>query len=246
MTAVEPGQTTHPNCEAFTRPPLPLARLLAAPRSRRSPDQIRRRGPPMTEQTVEEEAAAVVAARRALTGATHRADAAEQVLRERQPEAPADRTRAERAEHDYELAAPSTAPPRAGAHPSHSRWFWAPAPLHDMHPAGPACRLRSGRGERRRARRAGWHGDRQPGPVSARPGQALVGDKNCYEAGMASAGITLLRPARKGEPPRAAAQLFKPLRQIIEPAWGTPTRQPGSRHSSSSPPCGPLLPAGTG
>jgi hypothetical protein len=27
---------------------------------------------------------------------------------------------------------------------------------------------------------------------------------------------TLLRPTRKGEPPRAAAQLFKPLRQIIE------------------------------
>jgi hypothetical protein len=33
---------------------------------------------------------------------------------------------------------------------------------------------------------------------------------------MASAGTTLLRPTRKGEPPRAAAQLFKPLRQIIE------------------------------
>ena len=38
---------------------------------------------------------------------------------------------------------------------------------------------------------------------------------------MASAGITLLRPARKGEPPRAAEQLFKPLRQIIESAKDT-------------------------
>ena len=33
---------------------------------------------------------------------------------------------------------------------------------------------------------------------------------------MAEAGIRLLRPARKGEPPRAGAGLFKPLRQIIE------------------------------
>ena len=33
---------------------------------------------------------------------------------------------------------------------------------------------------------------------------------------MADAGIRLLRPARKGEPPRAGAGLFKPLRQIIE------------------------------
>lgn len=45
-------------------------------------------------------------------------------------------------------------------------------------------------------------------------------DKNYYgaafEAAMADAGIKLLRPARKGEPPRARAHLFKPLRQIIE------------------------------
>jgi hypothetical protein len=58
-------------------------------------------------------------------------------------------------------------------------------------------------------------------PVSSQPGQALVGDKTYYGAGfeadLASAGITLLRPARKGEmPPAAAAQRFKPSRQIIE------------------------------
>ena len=63
----------------------------------------------------------------------------------------------------------------------------------------------------------------RPGPVSPQPGQTLVGDKNCYgagfKAGLASAEITLLRPARKGEPPRAAAaQRFKPSRQIIESA----------------------------
>jgi hypothetical protein len=37
-----------------------------------------------------------------------------------------------------------------------------------------------------------------------------------FEATMAGAGITLLRPARKGEPERAGAQFFKPLRQIID------------------------------
>jgi hypothetical protein len=59
-----------------------------------------------------------------------------------------------------------------------------------------------------------------PDLVAARPGQTLIGDKNYYgrdfEAAMAGAGIRLLRPARKGEPARAGAHLFKPLRQIIE------------------------------
>jgi hypothetical protein len=59
-----------------------------------------------------------------------------------------------------------------------------------------------------------------PDLIAARPGQTLIGDKNYYgrdfEATMTDAGIRLLRPARKGEPPRAGAHLFKPLRQIIE------------------------------
>jgi hypothetical protein len=59
-----------------------------------------------------------------------------------------------------------------------------------------------------------------PDLVAARPGQTLIGDKNYYgrdfETAMAEAGIRLLRPARKDEPPRAGAHLFKPLRQIIE------------------------------
>jgi hypothetical protein len=59
-----------------------------------------------------------------------------------------------------------------------------------------------------------------PDLVTARPGQTLIGDKNYYgrdfEATIADAGIRLLRPARKGEPARAGAHLFKPLRQIIE------------------------------
>ena len=59
-----------------------------------------------------------------------------------------------------------------------------------------------------------------PDLLAARPGQTLIGDKNYYGAAfgasMAEAGIRLLRPARKSEPARAGAHLFKPLRQIIE------------------------------
>ena len=59
-----------------------------------------------------------------------------------------------------------------------------------------------------------------PDLLAARPGQILIGDKNYYgavfESAMAETGIRLLRPTRKGEPARAGAHLFKPLRQIIE------------------------------
>lgn len=50
--------------------------------------------------------------------------------------------------------------------------------------------------------------------------QLLIADKNYFgrefEAGLAAAGIDLLRPARKGETPRPGARFFQPLRQIIE------------------------------
>jgi Transposase DDE domain len=56
--------------------------------------------------------------------------------------------------------------------------------------------------------------------LAGRPGQLLIGDKNYYgkdfEAALAGAGLRLLRPARKGEPERAGARFFKPLRQVIE------------------------------
>jgi hypothetical protein len=59
-----------------------------------------------------------------------------------------------------------------------------------------------------------------PALLADRPDQTLIGDKNYYgrdfEAGLAQAGARLLRPARKGEPERAGAHLFKPLRQVIE------------------------------
>lgn len=60
----------------------------------------------------------------------------------------------------------------------------------------------------------------EPGLTAARPGQTLIGDKNYFgrdfEHQLAEQDIQLLRPARKGEPERPGAPLFKPLRQVIE------------------------------
>nr|WP_269047189.1 IS982 family transposase [Paenarthrobacter sp. Z7-10] len=50
--------------------------------------------------------------------------------------------------------------------------------------------------------------------------QTVIADKNYFghdfEATLEKAGLELLRPARKGEKPRAGSRFFKPLRQIIE------------------------------
>jgi hypothetical protein len=60
----------------------------------------------------------------------------------------------------------------------------------------------------------------EPRLVAARPGQVLLADKNYYgrefERLLTQWDVRLLRPARKGEPERAGAHLFKPLRQLIE------------------------------
>jgi len=60
----------------------------------------------------------------------------------------------------------------------------------------------------------------EPQLVAARPGQLLLADKNYYgrefEGSLAELGVRLLRPARTGEPERAGARWFKPLRQLIE------------------------------
>jgi hypothetical protein len=60
----------------------------------------------------------------------------------------------------------------------------------------------------------------EPGLVADRPGQTLLADKHYYgrrfERILAHLGVRLLRPARKGEPPRLGAELFRPLRQLIE------------------------------
>jgi hypothetical protein len=50
--------------------------------------------------------------------------------------------------------------------------------------------------------------------------QTLIGDKNYFgrdfEHQLAEHGIRLMRATRKGEPERPGAELFKPLRQVIE------------------------------
>jgi hypothetical protein len=60
----------------------------------------------------------------------------------------------------------------------------------------------------------------EPQLVAARPGQVLIADKHYdgreFEHVLAEEGLRLLRPARAGEPVRAGARLFKPLRQLIE------------------------------
>jgi hypothetical protein len=60
----------------------------------------------------------------------------------------------------------------------------------------------------------------EPQLVAARPGQILLADKNYYgqqfERLLGELCLRLLRPARQGEPERAGAHLFKPLRQLIE------------------------------
>jgi Transposase DDE domain len=59
-----------------------------------------------------------------------------------------------------------------------------------------------------------------PALAAARPGQTLIADRQYYgtafEAALTAQQLRLLRPARKGEPERAGAHLFKPLRQTIE------------------------------
>jgi hypothetical protein len=102
---------------------------------------------------------------------------------------------------------------------SHSRWFWG-LRLHLV------CTLQ---GLPVAFALAGAKADERqvlgilaadPALVAARPGQTLIADKHYYgrqfEAALAACGVRLLRPARKGEPQRAGAHLFRPLRQVIE------------------------------
>jgi hypothetical protein len=103
---------------------------------------------------------------------------------------------------------------------SHSRYFWG-LRLHlvcTLQGLPVAFALAGAKADEREVLAGMLTAD--PGLLAARPGQTLIGDKNYYgrdfEAAMAEAGVRLLRPARKGEPARAGAHLFKPLRQVIE------------------------------
>ena len=103
---------------------------------------------------------------------------------------------------------------------SHSRYFWG-LRLHLVATVGGlpvAFALAGAKADEREVLLSIFQTD--PDLVASRPGQILIGDKNSYgqhfESLLAEAGLTLLRPARKGEPDRPGAQFFKPLRQVIE------------------------------
>lgn len=103
---------------------------------------------------------------------------------------------------------------------SHSRYFWG-LRLHLLcTPAGlPVAFALTGAKADERDTLLGML-DADPGLLTTRLHQQLMADKNYYgkqfETELAGKGITLLRPARKGEKPRAGQRFFKPLRQIIE------------------------------
>jgi len=103
---------------------------------------------------------------------------------------------------------------------SHSRYFWGlrlhlVCTLHGL-PVGFA--LTGAKADEREVLLGLLAAD--PALLAARPGQTLIADKNyfggAFEAALAAHGVRLLRPARKGEPERAGAHLFRPLRQVIE------------------------------
>lgn len=102
---------------------------------------------------------------------------------------------------------------------SHSRYFWG-LRLHLLCTIGGlpvGFTLTGAKADERAALLDIFAGDVE---LADRTGQTLIADKNYFgaefEATLPKLGVTLLRPARKGETDRPGARYFKPLRQIIE------------------------------
>jgi hypothetical protein len=102
---------------------------------------------------------------------------------------------------------------------SHSRYFWGLrlhllCTLHGL-PVGFALT-----GAKADERHTLLHIITTDPDLAGRTGQMLIADKNYYgrqfEATLPELGISLLRPARKGEPSHPGTRFFKPLRQTIE------------------------------
>ncbi|MFD7732209.1 IS982 family transposase [Kitasatospora phosalacinea] len=103
---------------------------------------------------------------------------------------------------------------------SHSRYFWG-LRLHlvcTLHGLPVAFALTGAKADERQTLLGMLRAE--PALAGSRPGQTLIGDRHYYgrafEHELVEWGVHLLRPARRGEPERAGAGLFKPLRQIIE------------------------------
>jgi hypothetical protein len=108
---------------------------------------------------------------------------------------------------------------------SHSRYFWGLrlhliATLHGL-PVGFA--LTGAKADERQVLLSVLAAD--PDLLAGRHGQLLIADKHYYgrefEACLHQSGLGLLRPARKGEPPRPGDRFFRPLRQTIESIFDT-------------------------
>jgi hypothetical protein len=128
---------------------------------------------------------------------------------------------------------------------SHSRYFWG-LRLHlvaTLHGLPVAFALTGAKADERQVL-LDVLGD-EPDLLAARAGQTVIGDKHYYghdfEALMASAGLNLMRPARKGEPPRAGQQFFKPLRQTIESIFWTGKGHLDLEHHGGHTPTGVLV-----
>ena len=103
---------------------------------------------------------------------------------------------------------------------SHSRYFWG-LRLHllcTLHGLPVGFALTGAKADERQTLLGILDAD--PELTQRRAGQVVIGDKNYYgrdfETTLAQADLNLLRPARKGENPRAGTRFFKPLRQVIE------------------------------
>ena len=87
--------------------------------------------------------------------------------------------------------------------------------------------------------------DDGPELTSGRPGQILIGDKNYFgsdfEATLATAGLTLPRPARKGEAERPGSRFLKPLRQTAESIFDSYKGQLDLERHGGKTPAGVLI-----
>jgi hypothetical protein len=108
---------------------------------------------------------------------------------------------------------------------SHSRFFWGLrlhliATLHGL-PVGFA--LTGAKADERETLISVLAAD--PTLLAGHHRQVLIADKNYYGRGfettLREAGVVLLRPARKGEPPSTSSRFFRPLRQTIESIFDT-------------------------
>ncbi len=103
---------------------------------------------------------------------------------------------------------------------SHSRFFWG-LRLHLLCTLGglPVAFALTGAKADARLTLLGML-ETDPDLLARHRGQDLIADMQYYgrdfEHALTTEGIHLLRKARKGEPPRPGAHLFKPLRQTIE------------------------------